>query len=254
MAPPGLDLRVIDKEGRVTGVKQNGEFVNNIPGAEASGDANQGMEWVSVPSDTEVRVVVSDQDLQRYLAESGLSSENVTAGYNLSRIEYGTNPELVVSNGNLSVTNTTISIQSGVVEGGKSTVVEPPTASFSVLTQELVAGETIAFDAADQTSSTGSLTYEWDFDDDGTIDATGRTVNHTFDRGGNKIVTLIVSDEDGVVQRTSKTISVDKTAIGSTIDSLSSIVALLRANIMSVAAVLILLLLGLLSFGVMRRS
>jgi YD repeat-containing protein len=42
-----------------------------------------------------------------------------------------------------------------------------------------------------------ALTYSWDFDGNGTSDATGATANTTFTTGGNKTVKLTVSDGKG---------------------------------------------------------
>ncbi len=43
----------------------------------------------------------------------------------------------------------------------------------------------------------GIAIYEWDFDGDGVYDATGETINHTFDTAGLYNVTLKVTSNDG---------------------------------------------------------
>lgn len=55
------------------------------------------------------------------------------------------------------------------------------------------AGDTIVFDASSSTPQ-NSLTYRWDFDEDGSIDDTGRSVEWQFDSAGKKKVELTISD------------------------------------------------------------
>jgi hypothetical protein len=57
-------------------------------------------------------------------------------------------------------------------------------------------GTTISFDASDSTPSDGSLTYRWNFDNEGSIDidATGRTAVWSFDEAKTFEVRLEVSD------------------------------------------------------------
>lgn len=59
-------------------------------------------------------------------------------------------------------------------------------------------GRPVEFDGSGSSDPNGdALTYEWDFDGDGSTDATGETVDHTFESGGQKTVTLTVTDEHG---------------------------------------------------------
>lgn len=57
-------------------------------------------------------------------------------------------------------------------------------------------GTTISFDASDSTPSDGSLTYRWNFDNEGSndIDATGQTAVWSFDEAKTYQVLLEVSD------------------------------------------------------------
>src|SRR5699024_2566594 len=56
------------------------------------------------------------------------------------------------------------------------------------------------------------LTYEWDFDGDGEIDATGETVSHTFEELGQYGVVLRVTDPHGLTGMTNQQITVGNTA------------------------------------------
>ncbi|MFC5751222.1 PQQ-dependent sugar dehydrogenase [Actinomadura rugatobispora] len=72
---------------------------------------------------------------------------------------------------------------------------------------------TVAFDASTSTDTEpGALTYEWDFDGDGTFDATGVTASHTYTDLGQYIARLRVTDSGGRAGLTSTEISVGNTA------------------------------------------
>jgi hypothetical protein len=71
------------------------------------------------------------------------------------------------------------------------------------------------FDASSSTPS-NSLTYRWDFDEDGSIDDTGRTAEWQYDTAGSKVIELTVSDGSKTSTQT-KTITVnDATAVAPT--------------------------------------
>ncbi|MFB6300241.1 MAG: PKD domain-containing protein [Halobacteriales archaeon] len=77
---------------------------------------------------------------------------------------------------------------------------QPPNAecAMSFSGEVPTTGESITFDGSGSSDPDGdSLTYEWDFDGDDDTDATGAVVNHTFTTGGEKTVTLTVTDPDG---------------------------------------------------------
>ena len=72
---------------------------------------------------------------------------------------------------------------------------------------------TVEFDASTSTDPENSdLTYEWDFDNDGTTDATGVTVEHTFTDPGVHTVRLNVLAADGRVGTATVNITAGNTA------------------------------------------
>ncbi len=72
-----------------------------------------------------------------------------------------------------------------------------PTASFDVSATEVDTGTAITFTSS-STDPDGTVAgYEWDFDGDGTTDATGSEASHTFADDGSPTVTLSVTDDDG---------------------------------------------------------
>jgi len=87
---------------------------------------------------------------------------------------------------------------------------EPPTAQFVASPTPADTGETVTFDASGSSDPDGTVeTYEWDFDDDGEFEATGETATHSFSAGGDRTVTLRVTDDDGATGTTSRTVFVD---------------------------------------------
>lgn len=80
-----------------------------------------------------------------------------------------------------------------------------PTARFDVTMDPPVRNEPVEFDASGSFDTDGTVeTYEWDWDDDGSFDATttSETINHTYTTGGDKTVTLRVTDDDNASNTT----------------------------------------------------
>jgi len=88
----------------------------------------------------------------------------------------------------------------------------PPNVRMNASRTTLEAGESVTFNGSGSNDTDGNITeYRWDFDGDGTIDATSEqeTIDHTYADGGIYRTTLIVVDEDGSTNSTSVTISVE---------------------------------------------
>ena len=80
-----------------------------------------------------------------------------------------------------------------------------PVAAFRFSPTEPVTGDPVSYDASDSTDPDGTVSsYEWDFDGDGTTDATTgeATVEHTYLLSGPKTIVLTVTDDDGLSDTT----------------------------------------------------
>ncbi|WP_436909456.1 PKD domain-containing protein [Halosimplex marinum] len=86
---------------------------------------------------------------------------------------------------------------------------EPPSPEIAVSPSTPRAGRQVTLDASASTDPDGSVsTYEWDLNGDGTTDANGRSVTHTFESAGTYGVELTVTDDDGASASATASVSV----------------------------------------------
>ncbi len=91
--------------------------------------------------------------------------------------------------------------------GGGSTLI----ADFNHNPEEPLVNTSAHFDASGSSAGNQTITsYEWDFESDGTIDATGVTTDHTFTATGTYKVTLRITNDIGQVATTSATLLVSQ--------------------------------------------
>ncbi len=84
-----------------------------------------------------------------------------------------------------------------------------PVANFSFTPALPTAGETVTFDASSSYDPDGYIvSYSWDFGDGSTTTTTSSTIQHTYSSPGTYTVTLIVTDNDGYTNSTSKQIDI----------------------------------------------
>jgi PKD repeat protein len=72
-----------------------------------------------------------------------------------------------------------------------------PVAAFTATPAQPAPGQAVTFDGGGSTDADGSVSqWKWDWNNDGEIDATGKTPSHSFARG-HRTVTLRVVDDQG---------------------------------------------------------
>jgi len=87
---------------------------------------------------------------------------------------------------------------------------QSPVASITTNLASGVAPLEVSFNASNSSDSDGSIiSYAWDFKDGNT--GNGETISHTFSSAGSYTVSLIVTDNDGATDTTTKTITVTET-------------------------------------------
>jgi len=78
---------------------------------------------------------------------------------------------------------------------------QAPIAVAHVKPREAAVGEVIKFSglgSSDDRQTPEELSYAWDFDQNGTVDAEGPTAMHAYDAPGTYRATLIVTDSSGL--------------------------------------------------------
>ncbi len=85
----------------------------------------------------------------------------------------------------------------------------PPTASFDFSPTNPAPGDQVGFDAGASRDDDGQIVqYEWDFEDDGTFDASGVTATTTYPTAGIFTARLRVTDNDGLINEITVAIDV----------------------------------------------
>ncbi|MEA2622003.1 MAG: hypothetical protein QOH61_913 [Chloroflexota bacterium] len=113
-------------------------------------------------------------------------------------------------------TNATISTLAGcapyVYPGGGPTPNSPPVAVAQARPNPTSPGVQVRFDGSASTDDKGAdaLTYQWDFTNDGTFDATGQTTLHAYATGGTYTARLKVTDADSASSETTIAIVIKK--------------------------------------------
>ena len=92
------------------------------------------------------------------------------------------------------------------------TLNQSPTASFNADPTSGAAPLEVSFNASSSSDSDGSIIiYTWNFKDGDT--GNGETISHTFSSAGSYTVSLIITDNDGAADTTTKNITVTEPSI-----------------------------------------
>jgi PKD repeat protein len=86
---------------------------------------------------------------------------------------------------------------------------QPPTASISANPTSGAAPLAVSFDGSGSTDNGSIVSYEWDFENDGTFDATGVSTSHTYTSDATYTCKLRVTDNDSLTDDDTVTISVN---------------------------------------------
>jgi Zn-dependent metalloprotease/PKD repeat protein len=104
-------------------------------------------------------------------------------------------------------------------QGNNTTFVEvtvaqaqAPVASFTFSPQNPTPNNAVNFDASSSTDDGSITSYEWDFDGNGTFDATGVTSSFTYTASGTFVVTLRVTDNNGQTDETTRSVTIAEPA------------------------------------------
>lgn len=117
---------------------------------------------------------------------------------------------ITYEDGTEGVIEKAVTVGSGEV--GRSIPIGTPVVSFNNTPESPNIGEKVSFDASDSFDEEGEVVeYEWDFDNDGEYESTGRETERSFESEGNYSVTLRVTDTSGAINTTSRRVTVSQT-------------------------------------------
>jgi PKD repeat protein len=135
---------------------------------------------------------------------------NLTDAYLASRIGSGYDFRITAKTLGTIFYLDTITVDEGT---GQS----PPVADIDATPTSGTEPLQVSFDASGSSDSDGSIvSYEWDFDNDGTVDATGVTTTHTYQTADTYTCKLTVTDNDSLTDDDTVNIQVN-----SSVDSVS---------------------------------
>lgn len=117
----------------------------------------------------------------------------------------------------------------------------PPIASFTYTPSTPTVGDTVDFTSNSTDPDSTIVSWRWDFNGDGVIDATTGSSAWTYDAAGAYTVTLTVTDNDGLAATITRSITVNETSAAQPPDTTLYIV-LAIAVILIISSVVVYLL------------
>ncbi|MFB6223138.1 MAG: PKD domain-containing protein [Haloarcula sp.] len=152
-------------------------------GKKVSSNTNTGFYEAWIPSGMVSKMGINNPDELGGTYKSGGQSNS------LSNMEV-----TKTSTGGLHINVTGIHYSSGTVQLSPDTTA--PTADAGS-DQSVTAGSSMSFDGSASSDNRKITKYEWDVDDDGKYELTGKKPSHTYSSTGSKTVTLRVTDGNG---------------------------------------------------------
>ena len=162
-----------------------------------------------------------------YFNDTGASITRDQINMNLLGVNFGVDPEFVnmhesdfhlkpmspaIDNGTIVEVDIDLEHNPRPVGGGYDIgcyefANQPPVANFTYTPEHPTVNQTVIFDASFSYDPDGMIvSYDWDFGDGAT--ASGVVVTHAYSVAGNYTVTLIITDDSGATNSTSRLITV----------------------------------------------
>jgi PKD repeat protein len=200
--PRTVSLRVDDDDGatrtvsRTISVAANGAPTAAFSASTTTPDTGQTVTLTSTSSDPEGRLASQQWDLDN----DGSYDDGTGGTASVSFPNNGTRRvslRVTDSGGTVGTTFRDIAVQN-----------RRPTAAFGVSATEVDTGTPITFTSSSTDPDGTVASYRWDFDNNGTTDATGPTASRSFADDGTPTVTLSVTDDDGGIGSTSRQVTI----------------------------------------------
>jgi hypothetical protein len=166
----------------------------------------------------DLKIGIDDQHNMRLVVQSGAQLFSAYYQENIvdwSALEFVT----AITVGNLSFdmdgSGTAVAIwdlEAGSGIGQQVWVPGAPTATFTATPNPAEVNQLITFDASASTANSSIAGYQWDFDNDGSYDATGGPiVNHSYTTSGDFTARLRVTDNQGLFSESTRSLVVNNT-------------------------------------------
>lgn len=199
-----VNLKVTDSGGLTATTFQNIIVRNRLPQVAFAMSATE----VDTGTPVDFDATASDPDgvVDKYEWDFDGNGTTDASGENVSRS--------FADNGALNVKLTVTDDDNGQRSVTQQLTVNnrPPRPTFDLSATEVDTGTPVDFSST-STDPDGQLSaYEWDFDGNGTTDATGAVTSRSFDTDGDRTVTLKVTDDDGAARSSSQVVRVHNRA------------------------------------------
>jgi PKD repeat protein len=183
-------------------------YTANIEARETSPESELAAEYIDTLQ-SEYSTALHHQNQANYTSEATAHQNTISALHDVNNLMakqfaesqgvYATIDSVQTTNGTvIRHTDTSCTFESAKADCGSTSSNSDPVADYEFSPSSPEAGEDVQFDGGYSSDSDGSISsYEWDFDNDGDIDATGATPVASFTYAGEYPVTLIVTDDDG---------------------------------------------------------
>lgn len=211
-ASPTDDFNITVQRPRVTALAVLNDTGTDVAGGTLQADQSQAAVAVAYNYDNaeDIAVTVRDEnesDVTEAIVEgSATRNGDGRIGIDPGNVEEGTYTITVEGVADLTTGNATRSVTVTIVAPGT-----PPTAAFEYAPDNPSIDESVTFDASGSfdPDSTG-LEYRWDFDDDDVVDrtTTNPVTTYTYPDSGSYDVGLVVADEEGNTDATTREIRV----------------------------------------------
>lgn len=155
--------------------------------------------------ESEYTTVINSQNTNNYTSKA-TAADNTTAALletnQLVAAQYAESQGVYATIDPIRMTNATVIQQTNAVCTFESADADcagenPPVASFTISSNPATVGNNVTFDGSGSSDNSSIESYEWDFDGDGTTDATGVNPETSFSDSGVYEVTLTVTDDQG---------------------------------------------------------
>lgn len=198
-------------------------FTSNIEAQETFPEGELSKEYVQT-LESEYSTALYYENTQGYTSEQTANRQTLNSLYDINDLMatqlaesqgvYATIEPIQTTNATIiRHTDASCSFESAKSDCGTTSSNSDPIADYNYIPSTPEAGQQIDFDGSPSSDSDGSIaSYEWDFDNDGSIDAMGVNPSYTYSSAGEYTASITVTDDGGATDTHTETITVETTS------------------------------------------